>query len=76
MARLGILAAVIPEGTDLPRLRRLLGEAAPADPVLRLAALLTGDAAGFADRLRLSGAMRDRLGAITGPPPPSGGAGR
>jgi poly(A) polymerase/tRNA nucleotidyltransferase (CCA-adding enzyme) len=61
MAELGILAAVIPEGADPAALARLLAAGAPADPLLRLAALLTGEVERFADRLRLSAAERQRL---------------
>ena len=64
MAELGVLAAVIPEGVDVGRLERLLSGGAPADPLLRLAMLLTGDAAAVATRLRLSIAERDRLIAL------------
>ena len=64
MAELGVLAAVIPEGTDAGRLERLLSGEAPADPLLRLAVLLTGDPAAVATRLRLSSAERDRLIAL------------
>ena len=41
MAELGVLAAVIPEGADPARLARVVAAGAPADPLLRLAALLT-----------------------------------
>lgn len=68
MAELGILAAVIPEGTDPARLARLVAARAPADPVLRAAALLTGDIDAFADRLKLSGADRARLHALRATP--------
>ena len=61
MAELGVLAAVIPEGTDPGALARLIAAGAPADPLLRLAALLTGDVEAFADRLRLSAVERQRL---------------
>ena len=55
------------------RLARLVAAGAPADPLLRLAALLTGDAAALAARLRLSAAERDRLVALrTGPVPRPG----
>ena len=46
MAELGVLAAVIPEGADPARLARVVATDAPPDPLLRLAALLTGDAGG------------------------------
>ena len=69
MAELGVLAAVIPEGADPAaagpawwrRARRPI-------PLLRLAALLTGDAEAFAARLRLSTAERERLVALRDAP--------
>jgi hypothetical protein len=61
MAELGVLGAVIPEGADAAALARLIAAGAPADGLLRLAALLTGDVGHFADRLKLSGAERQRL---------------
>jgi poly(A) polymerase/tRNA nucleotidyltransferase (CCA-adding enzyme) len=61
MQRLGVLTAVVPEGTDIAALTRLVVRGAPADPILRLASLLTGDALRFAARLKLSLAERDRL---------------
>ena len=64
MAHTGVLAAAIPEGADPARLAGL-----PADPVLRVAAMLTGDRAAFAARLKLSAAEADRLVALAGPPP-------
>lgn len=64
MAELGVLPAVIAEGADPARLGRLVAAGAPADPLLRLAALLTGDATAFAFRLRLAGAERERLEAL------------
>lgn len=73
MATLGVLAAVLPEGADPARLARLIEAGAPVDPLLRLAALLTGDPAVLAARLRLSAAERDRLVALrTGPVPRPG----
>ncbi len=68
MAGLGVLAPVIPEGADPARLARVVAVGAPADPLLRLAALLTGDPAAFAARLRLSTAERDRLTALRDAP--------
>lgn len=64
MARLSVLAAVLPEGAAPARLASLVAVGAPADPLLRLAALLDGDAAQLAERLRLSAAERDRLLAL------------
>jgi poly(A) polymerase/tRNA nucleotidyltransferase (CCA-adding enzyme) len=69
MARLGVLGAVLPDGADAAALARLVAGGAPADPVLRLAALSTGDVEAVAARLRLSGAERDRLAALRGAPP-------
>ncbi len=73
MAEVGVLAAVVPEGADPARLARLVAAGAPADPLLRLAALLTGDPAGLAARLRLSAAERDRLAALRAMPVPRPG---
>jgi poly(A) polymerase len=61
MAELGVLVAIIPEGADPARLARVVAAGAPADPVLRLAALLTGNPEALAGRLRLANAERDRL---------------
>jgi poly(A) polymerase/tRNA nucleotidyltransferase (CCA-adding enzyme) len=68
MGELGVLAAVLSEGADPARLARVVAAGAPADPVLRLAALLTGDAEAVAARLRLSNAERDRLVQLLGAP--------
>jgi poly(A) polymerase len=68
MDRLGVLAAVLPEGAAPARLAALVAAGAPADPILRLAALLDGDAAALAERLKLSGAERDRLLALRAAP--------
>jgi poly(A) polymerase/tRNA nucleotidyltransferase (CCA-adding enzyme) len=62
MREAGLLSAVLPEASDLAPLRRLVERGAPADPLLRLAALLPPDAvAGIAARLRLSAAEHDTL---------------
>ncbi len=61
MHRLGVLDAVLPRGGDPERLARLLALDAPPDPLLRLAALASGDASAIALRLRLSNADADRL---------------
>ncbi len=74
MARIGVLAAILPEGAEPERLARLVASGAPADPLLRLAALLTGDATALAVRLRLSAAEQERLAALRGCPVPSPGA--
>jgi poly(A) polymerase len=70
MAELGVLAAVVPEGADPNRLAHLIKTDAPIDPLLRLAALLTGDPAALAARLRLSAVDRDRLTALRADPVP------
>ena len=70
MAELGVLAALLPEATDVPQLaglRRLISAGALGEPVLRLAALLTGDALALAIRLKLSVAERDRLVGLRAP---------
>jgi hypothetical protein len=64
---LGVLDAVLPEGTNTDRLARLIARGAPPDPILRLAALLEGDAEALAERLRFSIAERERLLAIRVP---------
>jgi poly(A) polymerase len=56
MERLGIWAAVLPEAPAVSRLAGL-----PADPILRLAGILAGDASALAARLKLSNSDRDRL---------------
>ena len=70
MARTGVLRAVLPEGADPAGLVSLMRSGAPAEPILRLAALLTGNAAALAERLRLSNAERQRLIALHGIPGP------
>ncbi len=64
MADTGVLVAVLPEGFSTARLFALLDTGAPADPVLRLAALLEGDAAALSERLRLSSAEAAFLAAL------------
>lgn len=71
MDRLGVLPAVLP--TPAPgRLDRLVAAGAPADPLLRLAALVPGAGQDLAARLRMSVAERDRLIALGGPAPAPG----
>lgn len=74
MEALGVLPAVVPEGTDPARLARVIANDAPSDPLLRTAALLTGDPLAFAERLRLSTAERERLLALRQAPPLAPGA--
>ena len=68
MDQLGVLTAVVPEGTDVDALARLVRHGAPPDALLRMAALLIGDVLAFAARLRLSAAERDRLLALRAAP--------
>ena len=77
MAEDGVLAAILPEGTRLDRLERLIASEPEPDVLRRLAALVAVDAAGaagLAERLRLSSAWRDRLVGLAPPWPldPSG----
>ena len=67
MDRLGIWAAVAPEAALVSRLAGL-----PPDPVLRLAAMLTGDALALATRLKMSNEDRDRLVRLVATPSPRG----
>jgi len=69
MAELGVLPAVLPGLLDPARLDRLVRAHAPADPLLRLAALTPGAGHDLATQLRMSVAERDRLVALAGPPP-------
>ena len=67
MERLGIWNAVLPEAASVSRVRGL-----PDDPVLRLAAMLTGDPLKLAARLRLSNEDRDRLARLVATPAAKG----
>jgi poly(A) polymerase len=67
MHLLGIWEAVLPEAPAIDRMAGL-----PADPVLRLAAMLTGDPLALAARLKLSNGDRDRLVRLLATPHPSG----
>jgi poly(A) polymerase len=65
MEEVGLLAAVLPEGADPARLRRIpLAEV--RDPLIRLAVLLVpgADTDALARRLRLSGEERERLAVL------------
>ena len=68
MAATGVLPAVLPEAGDRPALARLVAAGAPAEPLLRLAALLRpgSDTAALARRLRFSTEERDWLSALAG----------
>jgi poly(A) polymerase len=67
MDRLGIWAAVVPEAANVARLAGL-----PADPVLRLAAMLTGDPLVPGLRLKMSNEDRERLVRLTATPSAGG----
>jgi poly(A) polymerase/tRNA nucleotidyltransferase (CCA-adding enzyme) len=71
MSATGVLAATLPEGAAPKSLACLVEHGAPADPVLRLAALLVGEPLELAERLRLSGAEKERLAALKGSPVPA-----
>jgi tRNA nucleotidyltransferase/poly(A) polymerase len=70
MERLGVWGAVVPDAAAVGRLAGL-----PADPVLRLAAMLTGDPLALAMRLKLSNEDRDRLVRLVGVPSVGGSEG-
>lgn len=63
MAQTGVLRAVVPEAM------RVRVDALPALPVLRLAALVRGETAAVAARLKLSGEEAALLHALQGPAP-------
>jgi poly(A) polymerase/tRNA nucleotidyltransferase (CCA-adding enzyme) len=67
MQSTGILERIIPEGTNIAHLAALIARAAPADPLLRTAALLDGDAASFAARLKLSNEEFETLASVRQP---------
>ena len=67
MFDLGIWAAAVPEAMTRAPLADL-----PPDPVLRLAAMLTGDPLTLATRLKFSNDDRDRLVRLAGTPTPDG----
>ncbi|MGH7015023.1 MAG: CCA tRNA nucleotidyltransferase [Stellaceae bacterium] len=64
----GVLKRLLPEAGGLVRLRRLVALEPQPDPLRRLAALITRDAGAVAERLKLSGAQRDRLMALFAKP--------
>ena len=71
MRQLGVLQAVLPEAGEASRLDGLIDAGAPADLLLRLAALLPPGAAAPAARLRLSAAEAEHLDALRHGPAPS-----
>jgi tRNA nucleotidyltransferase/poly(A) polymerase len=72
MRATGVLAAVLPEARDEAALSRLIAAGAPADALLRLAALAPEAGERLAERLKLSGAEAGRLAAARGPVPGPG----
>jgi poly(A) polymerase len=71
MEKLGVLAMILPEGFDVAALARMVAIGAPADPLLRVAALFAGDIDDLSGRLKLATAERDRLFAMRLGPVPS-----
>ncbi len=67
MQELGVLAAVLPGAGSIERLASVVRAGAPADPVLRLAALRPADPARTGERLRMSTAETERLCLLAGP---------
>ncbi len=67
--QLGVLGAVLPGADGLDRLAALVAAGAPADPLLRLAALTGEDADTLAGRWRLSNPERDTLTGLRRAPP-------
>jgi poly(A) polymerase/tRNA nucleotidyltransferase (CCA-adding enzyme) len=63
----GVLPLVIPEGAAPEKRAALIARGAPADPLLRIAALLAGDTAAFAARLKLSTEEAETLHAYAQP---------
>jgi len=68
MAELSILQAILPEAANRTRLVTLIAAGAPPDPLLRLAALLTGSPELLAARLNLSNAEASRLATLASGP--------
>ena len=67
MQQLGVLPLIFPEGANIPALNRLVESGAPAEPMLRIAALFDGDAKSFAARLKLSGGEQELLRSYNNP---------
>jgi poly(A) polymerase len=70
MAEDGVLAVLLPEAQRRDRLATLVPLEPTPDPLRRLGALVAGDVAQLAERLRLSNEQRDRLTAMAQPPWP------
>ncbi len=67
----GVLTAVLPEAGQTTILANVVAAGAPADPALRLAALIEGDGVAAAARLKLSGAEATHLVALRAAAAPS-----
>jgi poly(A) polymerase len=67
MAEDGVLAVLLPEAQRRDRLAALIRLEPQPAPLRRLGALIAGDAAAVAERLRLSNEQRDRLLALEQP---------
>jgi poly(A) polymerase/tRNA nucleotidyltransferase (CCA-adding enzyme) len=67
MQSTGVLERIITEGCDIDRLADLIARNPPTDPLLRIAALLDGDLASFASRLKISNDELETLAAIREP---------
>ncbi len=67
MQATGVLERVIPEGTNIDHIAALFARKAPADPLLRTAALLDDGVQTFAARLKLSNDELETLEAIRQP---------
>ncbi len=70
MAQTGVLAAILPEGAAPEALKALIARGAPADPLLRFAALMPGFTEATATRLRLANAEAGYIAALLAPPTP------
>lgn len=73
MEQTGVLAVLFPEGVACARLVRMVEIGAPADAVLRLAALAPEDKAALARRLKLSKAEGTFLASVSDGPEPEPG---
>ena len=71
MATLGVMGAILPEGADPARAACLIAAGAPPDPLLRLAALATGDTATLAARFKFSTHEQTRLATLRSGPVPA-----
>jgi poly(A) polymerase/tRNA nucleotidyltransferase (CCA-adding enzyme) len=70
MQDLGVLQAVAPELTGTEPLAALQAAGAPADPIVRLAAMLPGNPPSFSERLKLSNDDGQRLLRLASVPAP------